>query len=281
MEAKAIFKKYQLKFSFTLFLILLEAALALLFPLFIGFAIDSAINGSYHGAIQLGLLGMVALVVGIGRRVFDSRFYANVYEDMGTTTISKMDANLSSKKVAHLSMIRELIEFLENTMPELVGTTIGLIGVIGIMATLNLTVFYGSLIAGVLVFFIYWWTSSKTTQLNKASNDEFEKQVAIISKNDGQALKIHLGQMMKWNIKLSDLEAVNFSISWIVLIGFLVSSIVIVASDGIIQYGALFALMMYVFQFMENVINLPLFYQNWLRLREIIHRLEDFQSTGI
>ena len=166
-------------------------------------------------------------------------------------------------------------------MPELVGTTIGLIGVIGIMATLNLTVFYGSLIAGVLVFLIYWWTSSKTTQLNKASNDEFEKQVAIISKNDGQALKIHLGQMMKWNIKLSDLEAVNFSISWIVLIGFLVSSIVIVASDGIIQYGALFALMMYVFQFMENVINLPLFYQNWLRLREIIHRLEDFQSTGI
>ena len=39
--------------------------------------------------------------------------------------------------------------------------------------------------------------------------------------------------------------------------------------DGIVQYGALFALIMYVFQYMENVANLPLFYQNWLRLTEI------------
>ena len=85
--------------------------------------------------------------------------------------------------------------------------------------------------------------------------------------------------MMKWNIKFSDLEAKNFSLSWIALIGFLVLSIVIAVSDGMVQYGALFSLIMYVFQFMENVVNLPFFYQNWLRLKEINQRLSATYPT--
>ncbi len=275
MKLKAVFKKYSLKLGFTLFLILLEAALAILFPLFIGYAIDSAINGSHYGAIQLGLLGVAALLVGVGRRVFDSRFYAKIYQSIGTSAISKMEDNVSSKKSARLGMLREFIEFLENALPELISNIIGLIGVIAIIATLNLNVFYGSLIVTIIIFLIYWLTSSKTIKLNKLSNDEFEKQVDVISKNDKQELNLHLKEMMKWNIKLSDLEAINFSISWMVMIAFLVASIIISVSDGIIKYGALFSLIMYVFQYMENVINLPLFYQNWLRLKEIKERLEE------
>ncbi len=274
MEVKALFKKYRLTFGFTLSLVLLEAGIAILFPLFIGYAIDDALTESYNGAIQLGILGLVALIVGVGRRVFDSRFYAKVYLHIGSTTISKIEDSRSSLKAARLGMIRELVEFLENSLPELISNVIGLIGVIIIIATLNLNIFYGSIIVTIIIFLIYWITSAKTKKLNKLSNDEFEKQVDIISKNDERELNLHLKEMMKWNIKLSDLEAGNFSISWIVLISFLVTSIIIAVSDGIVKYGALFSLIMYVFQYMENVINLPLFYQNWLRLEEIKERLE-------
>lgn len=274
MRLLSIFKDYRLRFTFTLVLILLEALLALLFPLFIGFSIDRAINGSFYGTIQLGILGLVALLVGVGRRVFDSRFYAKLYQDLGSRTVYRLEKSTSSTKAARLGMIRELIEFLENSLPELVSNVIGLIGVVGIIATLNLNVFYGSLIVTVLVFLIYWFTSSKTIRLNKLSNDEYEKQVDVIAENDEESLSIHLKEMMKWNIKLSDLEAFNFSISWMIMIAFLAMSILISAGDGIVQYGALFSLIMYVFQYMENVINLPIFYQNWLRLKEIKERLE-------
>ena len=275
MKVSVIIRKYRLQFSFTLGLILLEAGLAILFPLFIGYAIDSAINGSHQGAIYLGVLALVALLVGVGRRVFDSRFYAKVYQSIGSSAISKMEENVSSKKSARLGMIGELVEFSENALPELIGSFIGLIGVMGIIATLNLHVFYGSLVVTLVVFLIYWLTSAKTIQLNKASNDELERQVDVIAKNDDQALHLHLKEMMKWNIKLSDLEAINFSISWVVLTAFLVASIIVSVSGGIVKYGALFALVMYVFQYMENVVSLPLFYQNWLRLQEIKERLEE------
>ncbi|MEL6835370.1 MAG: ABC transporter six-transmembrane domain-containing protein [Bacteroidota bacterium] len=275
MSIKAIFKNYRLQFSFTLALILLEAGLGLLFPLFIGYAIDSAIQGSQQGAVYLGILSLAALIIGVGRRVFDSRFYAKLYQSMGTGAIAKMEDHVSSKKSARLSMIGELIEFLENALPELVSSVIGLIGVIGIIATLNLNVFYGSILITLAIFVIYRITSAKTIRLNKSSNDELERQVDVIAQNDEQELQQHLKAMMKWNIKLSDLEALNFSLSWVLLTTFLVGSIVLAVGDGIVKYGALFSLVMYVFQYMENVINLPLFYQNWLRLKEIGGRLQE------
>ena len=74
-------KRYRWKLGFTFLLILLEAFASLLFPLFIGFAIDGALNQHYDQIISLGLLSIVALFIGVGRRVFDSRFYANIYQD--------------------------------------------------------------------------------------------------------------------------------------------------------------------------------------------------------
>jgi len=273
MQLTALLRKYRLKLGFTLLLIVTEALLSLLFPLFIGYAVDNAIQGSYAGAIQLGLLGLATLVIGVGRRVFDSRLYAKVYTDVGTTVLSATPKDSSSVKSARLGMLRELVEFLENTLPELIGTVIGLIGVVALLATLNLTVFYGSLAVTGIIFLIYAVTSRKTVRFNRASNDEFEKQVEVISSNHESELRTHLQRMMKWNIRLSDLEAVNFSLSWFVLLSFLVASIVVSITSGIVTYGALFALIMYVFHYLENVVNLPFFYQNGLRLREIWGRL--------
>lgn len=274
MNIRTIFKKYRCRFIFTFLLLFLEAGLSILFPLFIGAALDDAIGGNYIGAYHLGILSITALIVGVGRRVFDSRFYAKVYQNIGMRADAKIHDRSPSVRSARLSMIGELVEFLENSLPELINTVIGLVGVVVIIATLNLTVFYSSLIVTLLIFLIYWLSSKKTMALNKSSNDEFEKQVIIITTNDKNLLRDHLKEMMKWNIKLSDLEALNFSISWIILSLFLVASIIFSIESGIIKYGVLLSLIMYVFQYMEGVINLPLFYQNWLRLREIKSRIE-------
>lgn len=274
MYIRSILKKYRSRFIFTFLLLLFEAGINLLFPLFIGGAIDSAIGGSYTGAVHLGILSMLALTVGVGRRVFDSRFYAKVYRNIGLRADTKIQEKSASIRSARLSMIGELVEFLENSLPELINTVIGLIGVVVIIATLNFTVFYSSLIATLLIFLIYWLSSKRTISLNRSSNDELEKQVIILATKDKSLLRNHLKEMMKWNIKLSDLEAFNFSVSWIVLSIFLVASIIFSVQSGMVNYGVLLSLIMYVFQYIENVINLPFFYQNWLRLQEIKTRIE-------
>ena len=41
-----------------------------------------------------------------------------------------------------------------------------------------------------------------------------------------------------------------------------------------------FAVVMYVFQFVESMLMLPFFYQEWLRLREISGRLAAAEAEG-
>ncbi len=274
MKVQDIISEHKWKLSFTMTLILLESGIFILFPLFIGRAIDDAIAGGMNGGLQLGLLGLASLLVGAGRRFFDSRLYSSIFQKFGVRLISKIENANSSVKTARLGMLREVLEFMENSLPEIVGNIVSLVGVVLIVASLNQTVFYGSLIVTVLVLMIYGISSRRTIRLNRSFNDEFERQVDVIDKKDPRELSYHLKGIMKWNIKLSDLETVNFSLSWIVLMGFLVSAIVIAIGDGIVKYGALFSLIMYVFQYMESVLQLPLFYQNWLRLIEIKERLQ-------
>ena len=273
MKTSEIIKKYRWKFYFTLSLVMVESILAIFFPLFIGFAIDDALNDSYQGAFLLGGLGLLALIFGAGRRFFDSRFYAVVYQDFGLKSVKAIDAKDNSKRTARLNMLKEVVEFFENSLPELIGSVIGLVGVMVIILELNFKIFLGTLILTVLVFLVYAISRKKTLAHNSGYNNELERQVDAVSSDD-QGLKNHLGNLMRWNVKLSDLETINFSASWIFLMSFLVISIVIAIQDGVSNYGALFALIMYVFQYIENLVNLPLFYQQWLRLTEIKQRLE-------
>lgn len=82
----------------------------------------------------------------------------------------------------------------------------------------------------------------------------------------------HLRRMMRWNIRLSDLEAANFGINWVFMVVLLVYSVA-AATESTIDYGTVFAIVMYVFGFMESMMMLPFHYQQWLRLREISGRL--------
>lgn len=255
-----------------MFLVLIEAGLAILFPLFIGYAIDDAIKSNYQGAYLLAELGVASLIIGAGRRFYDSRFYAHIFEKLGVELSGQ--ANLSaSKKTARLNMMREILEFFENSVPELVGSLIGLVGVLLIIASLNIEIFYYALGVLTFVFLIYALTRKKTIFFNYSYNEEIEHQVDVITKNDIPALKSHLKNLMKWNIKLSDLEMINFSAVWLVMMAFLVYSIILAVGEGVAQYGVIFALVMYLFQYIENVIMLPVFYQQWLRLAEISERL--------
>jgi len=280
MDIKQLLKRYYWRFLLTLSFITIEAILGILFPLFIGYAIDDAIGKTYTGIFLLGGLGLVLILIGGGRRLLDSRFYANIYTQAGMQTVKQLDKNDNSLKVARLSMLGEMVKFMENDLPDIITHTIGLLGVIVIIGILNLKIFIGCLLIAFLVAIVYSLSSSRTLEINATYNNELERQVNALSAQKEPVLRLHLLKLMKWNIKLSDIETLNFSVSWLFMIVFLLLSIFVAVSDGIIQYGALFALVMYVFQFIESMVSLPLYYQQWLRLKEIFGRLQKKKKSG-
>lgn len=196
MTLSKIIKKYRFRLSITLFLVLLEGALGILFPLFIGYAINGALENNFRGAMLLGGLGLVSLIIGAARRLFDSRFYAKVYREMGFDigSAKKIDA---SQKTARLSMLNEVVEFFENSIPEIITSIIGLVGTLIIVATLNDKIFYGCLMILLVVFIVYAITRRRTIHFNASYNNTLEEQVNVLGQESPPQLKSYLKNLMK------------------------------------------------------------------------------------
>lgn len=269
---RALLRRFAGRFALTLSLVMLEAAGWTLFPLVIGRAIDSVLTGSVRGLYEFAALGIGTMGIGIARRFLDSRAYARVFRRLGEELVIEDSVSGISTKTARLRMLQELVEFFEHQVPGLITGVIGLGGTLLILSALNQPVFVGCLGVTAVSLVLYALTGKLTTRYNAGLNDEHERQVDAVESGETGRVAGHLRALMRWNIKLSDLEAVNFGVVWIFLMGLLVFSIGS-AAEQTLGYGTVFAVVMYVFQFTESVIVLPLYYQQWLRLREISGRL--------
>ena len=267
-----LLRRFVGRIALTFFLIVLESAGWILFPLVIGRAIDGILADSWHGLYELAILGVAAMAIAILRRVVDSRAYARIYATLGEELVGRQSESSTSTKTARLGMLREIVEFLENSLPELMTNVLQLAGVVLILSTLNLPIFGGCVVVIGVTVAVYVLTGRLTTRFNRRYNDQYEQQVDAAESGDAARVGRHIRDMIRWNVKLSDLEAANFGIVWLFMIALLVFSIGAAAED-VVEYGKVFAIVMYVFQFMEAVMSLPLYYQQWLRLREISGRL--------
>ena len=275
MSLQKIFHRFRLRISFTFLLVLVEGLLAILFPLFIGYAINDAMDGTSKGMILLGGLGIASLLFGSIRRFLDSRFYAHIFEELGQE-LGSGAASPPSEKTARLNMLGELVEFFENSIPQIVMSLIGLGGILFILATLDLRIFVSCLILLLMVLVVYAMSKRKTLHFNAGYNDAMEQQGNVLVSRDPGRLNGHLAKLMKWNVKLSDLETLNFAIVWLLITALLILAIWWAVQNG--NVGFVFALVMYVFQYAESVVTLPYFYQQWLRLQEISERLSQVAS---
>lgn len=275
MTLRQIISRFRWQVAATVTLVLVEAVVVLLFPLFIGLAINDLLDDSYRGVAMLGGLGVTALAVGSGRRYFDTRAYTGIYEAIATELVAREHERdtETSKIAARTTLAGEFVEFLENSMPEIVTASIGTVGMLAILAGLDLNVFFACLgLLGLLVV-TYWASARRNLALNKGYNDELERQVTAIDSRQNEVISGHFRALMRWNRQLSDLETLNYVVIWLGVIALLVyAPIEVIGPEGA-DYGFAFSTILYVFQYVDALIALPLFVQQIIRLKEISTRL--------
>ncbi len=276
---QSLLKRFAGRMALTLLLVVLESAGWVFFPLFIGRAIDGVLADSARGLYELAGLGIVTMGIAIVRRLVDSRAYARIYTQLGEEMVAATADSGTSARTARLGMLKEMVEFFENSLPELINSVLGLGGTVVILSVLNVPVFLGCIVVALATVTLYALTGKLTIRYNEGLNDEHERQVDAVDSGDPRRLGDHLRAMMRWNIRLSDLEAANFGVNWVFMIALLVFA-VSAAVEQTADYGAVFAVVMYVFQFVESMLMLPFFYQEWLRLREISGRLAGALAEG-
>ena len=274
---QSIIFRFKWRIIVTFTLVVLESLLGILYPLLIGLAINDLLDGKYNGTIYLACLGVGSLAIGSIRRFYDTRVYSRIYCEISPEMVEReyKKGSSVSKVSARSNLITEFIEFLENSMPNIIEAVVSLIGIVSIIAVLNLNVFYACIGLLLFVFFIYAISGKFNYRLNENYNNQLEMQVEALNSKNISTIKEHFNALMKWNIKLSDLETVNYLLVWIGVLALFIFTPMMVIESGVLKYGLVFSVLMYVFDYIDKVITFPLYIQQLIRLKEISRRLAE------
>ena len=274
---KTLVIRFKWPILLTNLLVFLESILGVLIPLFIGLAINDLLDQSFRGVIYLIVVGMSSVAVASIRRFHDTRAYSRMFQILAPEMVEREQESGSSvsKIIARTGLLAEIVEFLEWSVPAVVGAAVYLIATLVIIAGLNLNVFYASLLVLLLTFIVYVTTGKINFKLNENYNDQLEKEVNALESRDHSFIKNYYRTLMQWNIKLADLGTFNYLIVMLGTTALLVYTPIAVIKGGIDYYGLVFSAVLYVFEFIAALIELPDNIEQVIRLNEISSRLSE------
>jgi hypothetical protein len=261
---------YRARVGLSLLLVIAEAAGQVALPFVIGRALDEYLAGSNRDLILLAALGLGTMLLATIRRLHDVRLYAMLYQRAGKAAVEQ-ESDLSPR-TARLNLLREVVDFAEHSMPELIASVVGFIGTLLFLFRLSRSVFVAALLMAAVIMVIYALSTRRTMTFNRGYNDEYERQVDVLRQDDRSLTRHHIGLLNAWTIKLSDVDAINYALSLTLMIALQVFAIVTSARQGV-DVGSLMSIVLYVFEFSATASLLPFSWQEYLRLRDILHRL--------
>lgn len=267
---------YQWRIALTYALTLIEDLLELSYPWATGIAINGVLEGHMEYAAPLIVAWTARSTIGLIRRMYDTRLYTQVYNHIVEMTILRQRrAGVPSTRVAARSaMSREFVTFFEKDVAVLVTTLVGIFGSLGMLLWYD--VFIGAMMALLFLPVVIVNNSyvRKSFTMNRELNNQLEEEVTAIESADPEVVRKHFTAVRNWRVRLSDAEAFNWSIIEVLSILLLVGVLVRITFIDEISAGAIFAMIVYVWQFMENLDNVPELLQQLARLQDIRKRIE-------
>lgn len=270
-------KRYRLQLSVTYTLYLLEMLGSLLRPFFLGLAVNDLIKGSYQGLIWLCFVHFSWLLIGTARHMIDTRTYSNIYTSLVTQFLSKRSAKKDiSKLSAHSTLSREIVDFLESDLTYIIEAVFNIFGSLVLLYFYNKQVVLICLTMLLPVIIIGFSYGKKMSALNQLKNDELEKQVGVIAIGNERAVKKHYNNLKKWQIKISDKEAINFGIIELFVLIIIAASLLISSKmfGTSLLAGSLIGVYNYILKFVSGLDTIPYAIQKIASLRDITNRIE-------
>ena len=276
LSLQHIFRRFKGKISITFALLLFENLVAVLQPLVIGIAINDLLAQSLRGTVLFVVLYVSGLVIGVGRRMYDTRAYTAIYTEVASDTIEhQREKGVSTSAIVTRShLVRELVDFFESDLPQGFTSAIGVVGATIMLALFDWRLVVGCVVAMGLIYLVFSLSEKRIYRFNQHLNDELERQVDVITRSPRPSIFAHFKVLARWRIKLSDTESVNFGLIDLALFALVIFALFVSVQGANPTPGGIFSVLVYVLDFAEGVYVLPIIFQQMIRLREISQRVQ-------
>ncbi|MBO9446791.1 ABC transporter six-transmembrane domain-containing protein [Ruegeria sp. R14_0] len=273
LSIATLLRVFRAKIAMTWGLTLVETALFAMLPLLIGYSIDGLSSGDYTSFVHFGIAMALLLVVGIVRRVYDTRAYGTIRVKLGEAQ-AKRGASLEVSVLnARVLMGRELVDFLEGEAPESMGAAVQVVVSVGILLSFHGALATAAGTAAVLILIIFGLFSRRFFRLNGLLNQQSERQVTALQGMDLKKIGQHFLRLRSHEVRLSDAEAFVYGAIFAVLLSMLAFNLWFAATQSGATAGQIFSVVTYSFEFVQSVVVLPMVLQSLARLSEITERI--------
>ena len=280
LTISTLLKAFPWRVSFTWVMTLGENDLMALIPLFNGFAKDGLMSNYFKALIHLGLLFAVLVGLAVLRRIYDTRVYSMIRVEFGKAQTQRGSALPVSRLNAQIGMGRELVEFLEETLPMVMtGLTQLIISVIILFAFSPLLAVAAGL-AAIGSLAIYSLFHHRFYRLNGDLNQQMEKQVNVLNQRSLRPAISHFLRLRRAEIRISDSEAILYGLIFVLLLALILFNIWYATTALVATTGAIFSIISYSWDFVDGTIALPATLQHWTRLSEIMKRINTLETNA-
>lgn len=280
---RGLFRDNKWRILATYGLFSIENLLRMAQPLVLGWAINDLLESSYRGLMWFIGQHLAHLAVGTFRQMYDTRAFTTIYTNLATRLVAdqRTQGIEVSRVVARSAMSRNYVEFFEQYVPMVIRALYSVIGSLAMLAYYD-----GGLVLyclGLIVpaFWLNTYYSRKTLALSGKLHDEFEREVEVIEHGESEGVREHYHAVAGWRVRLSDAEAINFSLMEFFILGvFILSLVHFCSGETPPPAGNIFAVYRYVLMFIMGMDTVPKLVQQISRLRDIGFRMTGPRGTS-
>jgi ABC-type multidrug transport system fused ATPase/permease subunit len=273
---KSLFQSNYRSILFTYGLTLLENSFELLYPLAIGFAIDRLLKGDYSSIIPFLCVWVAHAIAAITRHVYDTQTFTNIYTNLATTLVLEQSKRgiATAQIAARSALSREFVDFFEQNIPQIIASLFGFIGALTMLFLYDVQIGLYCLALPIPLIAIAQRYAQKSQKLNRNLNSQLEREVTVLTQSNLESVRSHYLLLAKWRISLSNAEAVNYAMMELLTI--LLAATVLIRTTWIpnIQAGEIYAVISYLWNFLNSLDNIPTLVQQVSRLQDIGQRMQ-------
>lgn len=268
-----ILRTFRMQIGVTWLLVSLENVLLALIPYLIGTAIDALLAKQYESLYTLGLVLVLLTLVAVMRRVYDTRIYGTIRVELGCELGLRHAELAVSARTARMDMARELVDFLEEQVPELLTAAIQIVVALVILAFFHQNLLLSALAMTAAMIGLYSLVHRRFYTLNAGLNGQMEMQVGVLELKKPKPLLEHLRSLRRWEVKISDTEAGLYGVIFLMVIAFILYNLWFGTSLPNISTGSIYSIVSYSWSYVEAALVLPYSLQSLTRLHEITQRI--------
>jgi ABC-type multidrug transport system fused ATPase/permease subunit len=271
----------RLSIAGTYSLTLLENLCMLAYPAITGWAVDGLLKGSYRGLSALIAVWLVHLVTAFVRQRFDTRVFMGLYARLAVRTVAEQQQRGHGTSIvsARVEMMRDMVGFFEADVPAMFSQVVTVVGSLVMLFTYDLEAGFIAMAVLLPMGLVNAWYWRRALRLHRGLNDQIEREIADIEAARPLRLRRHFGRVRRWHVQLSDSESWTWTVTELATIIALVVLLIDFTRSASFSAGAIYAVLAYVFDYLQGLDSAPALVNNVARLRDIRARLGNAEAA--